>query len=127
MAENSGMSKLHIVRRMQQAVSEGNWDAFRTCLTEDAFYKVGNVIETRGPQAIAEYLIRLAKTEMLITNMVPRGSWEFEDAAIVEYDMQGTRVTDNKNVDYPCVDTYRFRGDLIYEWRVYPAFAGAGF
>jgi hypothetical protein len=34
--------------------------------------------------------------------------------------VQATRLSDGRAVEYPCVETYRFEGQKISEWRIYP-------
>jgi ketosteroid isomerase-like protein len=110
--------RLDTVQAMQAAAFEKDWERFKTYFADDVYYRVGNVLETTGPEAVAGYLRSLPSTGLTITRMDVRGAWEAGDVAVAEYTMGGFRG-DGRTVEYPCVDIYRFRGNRFQDWRVY--------
>jgi len=47
--------------------------------------------------------------------------WETDpNTLVVEMKVQATRPSSGGKVDYLCVETYRFEGNKIREWRIYP-------
>jgi limonene-1,2-epoxide hydrolase len=105
---------------MVAALTEGRWDDFIPFFTEDLFYKVGSNPPVHGGRAAADFLIDFYKV-VKPTKHVPRGAWLVdENTVIIEMDANYIRVADNKPIVVPCCDVYRFEGDLINEWRVYP-------
>jgi ketosteroid isomerase-like protein len=113
------MSKLDVVKAMQAAAFAKDWALFKSYFADQVYYRVGNVTEVNGPEAVAAYLRDLPAKGLTITRMDVRGSWETAAEAIAEYTMGGTRG-DGRAVEYPCVDIYRFEGDKFIDWRVYP-------
>jgi limonene-1,2-epoxide hydrolase len=112
-------NKIELVQAMEAAAFSGDWEVFKSFLADDVYYKVGNTAEVRGPQAVVNYLKKLLSTELAINDLQIRAAWETENEVILELNMKGLRIRDNKNVAYPCVDVYRFDGDKIRDWRVY--------
>lgn len=112
-------TKIEMVQQMEAAAFTGDWERFKSFLAADAYYRVGNTAEVRGPQAIVDYLKRLLVTDLAINDLQIRAAWETENEVILELNMKGLRIRDNRNVAYPCVDVYRFEGDKIRDWRVY--------
>ncbi len=112
-------SKTKAVTDMEAAAFAGNWELFKSYLSDDVYYRVGNTAEVRGPQAVVEYLQQLLSTKLAINDLQTRAAWETEDAVILELNMKGLRMRDNKSVAYPCIDVYRFRDGKINDWRVY--------
>jgi ketosteroid isomerase-like protein len=113
-------AKSGIIKAMQAAAFGKDWEAFKRLFADKVYYRVGNHAEATGPQAVAEYVRGLPTEHLRITRMDVRNSWETENAAVIEYDVHGVRLKDNKEVRYPCVDLYRFEGDQFKDWRVYP-------
>jgi len=119
LAENGGpASKLEVVKSMQAAAFVKDWELFKSYFADSVYYRVGNVSEVKGPEAVASYLRDLPSIGLTITRMDARGAWETDAVAIAEYSMGGTRG-DGRAVEYPCVDIYRFEGDKFIDWRVY--------
>ena len=112
------MSKLGVVKAMQAAAFAKDWALFKSYFADQVYYRVGNVMEVKGPEAVAAYLRDLPSIGLTITRMDVRGAWETDSVAIAEYTMGGTRG-DGQAVEYPCVDIYRFEGDKFIDWRVY--------
>ena len=112
-------TKIEMVQQMEAAAFTGDWERFKSFLADDAYYRVGNTTEVRGRQAIVDYLIRLLANNLAINDLQIRAAWESENEVILELNMKGVRIRDNRNVAYPCVDVYRFEGDKIRDWRVY--------
>ena len=112
-------TKIELVQQMEAAAFTGDWELFKSFLTHDAYYRVGNTAEVRGRQAIVDYLMRLLANNLAINDLQIRAAWETENEVILELNMKGLRIRDNRNVSYPCVDVYRFEGDKIRDWRVY--------
>jgi ketosteroid isomerase-like protein len=112
-------TKLKAVQDMEAAALSGDWEKVKTFFSEDVHYKVGNTAEMRGPQAVVDYLINMLSTELAVSDLQFRNAWETEEAVLLELNMAGLRMKDNRNVAYPCVDLYRFENGKIREWRVY--------
>jgi ketosteroid isomerase-like protein len=112
-------TKIQAVRDMETAAFSGDWEKFKSFLAADVYYRVGNTAEVRGPQAVVDYMIKLLSTQLAIQDMQTRAAWETPDAVILELNMKGLRMRDDKNVAYPCIDVYRFNGDKIQDWKVY--------
>jgi ketosteroid isomerase-like protein len=113
------MTKVEAVRDMESAAFSGNWEKFKSYLSDDVYYRVGNTHEGRGPQSIVDYMIKLLSSELTINDLQTRSAWETNDAVILEFNMGGLRIVDKKQVAYPCIDVYRFSGGKINDWRVY--------
>jgi ketosteroid isomerase-like protein len=113
------VSKLEVVKAMQEAAFAKDWATFESYFAENVYYRVGNILEATGPAAVASFL-RDLPARLTITGMDVRGAWETGALAIAEYTMQGIRSGDGGPVEYPCVDIYRFEGDRFSDWRVYP-------
>jgi ketosteroid isomerase-like protein len=121
-------TKLKAVQDLEAAAFSGDWDKVKTFFTGDVYYRVGNTAAVRGPQAVVDYMIKMLSTELAIGDLQFRNAWETEDAVLLELNMKGVRMKDNKSVAYPCVDLYRFKNGKIREWRVYaiePTFIAA--
>jgi ketosteroid isomerase-like protein len=112
-------TKIELVQRMEAAAFAGDWELFKSFFAEGAYYRVGNTAEVRGRQAIVDYLMRMLANDLAISDLQIREAWETENEVILELNMKGLRMRDNRNVSYPCVDVYRFEGDKIRDWRVY--------
>ncbi len=112
-------SKQDLVKAMQRAAFAKEWTLFKTYFADPIYYRVGNVTERTGPEGVATYLEELPSIGLTLTSMDVRGSWETDTAVVAEYTMGGTR-RDGQTVVYPCVDIYRFEGDKLIDWRVYP-------
>ena len=112
-------NKIERVQAMEAAAFTGDMELFKSFLTDDVYYRVGNVTEVRGPNAIVEYMGKMMTSELAINDMKIIGAWDMGDVAIVEFDIGGFRFDLNRQIRYPCIDIYRFRGDKIYDWRVY--------
>jgi limonene-1,2-epoxide hydrolase len=118
-------NKIEAVRAMESAAFSGNWDKFKSYLADDVYYRVGNTAEVRGPQAVVDYLINSFFPRLAITDLQTRAAWQDGNTVMLELNMAGHRVKDKKNISYPCIDVFRFKGDKIGDWRVYaiePAF-----
>ena len=123
MAENPQMGKRDIIKKMGEALFRRDWEQFKSFLADDILFKDGGLPDRHGPDAVADIYIQTFKTDLVLNGLKARGSWQpEEDIVIIEYVTQATRVKDNKAVEFPCTDTYRFRGDKLREWRVYPMY-----
>jgi hypothetical protein len=113
--------KSEILREFQGALRDGKPDVARSYLTDQAILKVGNRPEVSGNQAILDSLLRLFTNELRPSAADFTAVWEpAPDLLIVEMNVKATRLADNTAVEYPCVETYRFEGNKIREWRIYP-------
>jgi hypothetical protein len=114
-------SKTKILKDFQTAIGAGNTELVSSYLTESAILRVGNRKEVVGPPAILDVLFKLFTNELRPSGANFTAVWEpDEKTLVVEMIVQATRVAAGKAVDYPCVETYRFEGNKIKEWRVYP-------
>jgi limonene-1,2-epoxide hydrolase len=107
------------VEKMVEALTVEDWKSFYPYFTDDLYYKVGANYPVYGPKSAAEYLSSFYKT-VKPTKHDLRGTWQIGNTVIVEMDANYRRISDGKPVTVPCTDVYRFEGDLIKEWRVYP-------
>ncbi len=112
-------NKIERVQAMEAAAFSGDWETFKSFLADDVYYRVGNYTEVYGPQAVVEYMKKMLSTELAINDLQIRDAWEAGNTVILELNMAGLRIPDNKHVSYPCVDVYRFEGDKIRDWRVF--------
>ncbi len=105
--------------KMYEALHASNWEEFKTFFTPDVLYKIGANDPVIGPDAIAGLLQHIYKTLKLTTHNT-RGMWEIGNTIILEMDANYIHRTEKRFVQVPCTDIYRYDGDKIYEWRVYP-------
>ncbi|OUL37457.1 carboxymuconolactone decarboxylase, partial [Nostoc sp. T09] len=118
-AATSGGSLTKKLEKMYEALHAENWDEFVTFFTPNLLYKIGANDPVVGPEACRDLLTHIYKTLKLTTHNT-RGMWEIGNTIILEMDANYIQKLDKKFVQVPCVDIYRFDGDKIYEWRVYP-------
>jgi limonene-1,2-epoxide hydrolase/catechol 2,3-dioxygenase-like lactoylglutathione lyase family enzyme len=107
------------LEKMYEALHAENWDEFVTFFTPNLLYKIGANNPVIGPEACRDLLTYIYKTLKLTTHNT-RGIWEIGNTIILEMDANYIHKLDKRFVQVPCVDIYRFDGDKIYEWRVYP-------
>ncbi|OUL18130.1 hypothetical protein BV378_37395 [Nostoc sp. RF31YmG] len=107
------------LEKMYEALHAENWEEFVTFFTPDLLYKIGANDPVIGPEACRDLLTHIYKTLKLTTHNT-RGIWEIGNTIILEMDANYIHKLDKRFVQVPCVDIYRFNGDKIYEWRVYP-------
>jgi ketosteroid isomerase-like protein len=112
-------TKVQAVQEMEQAAFAGNWDKFRSFLSDDIYFRCGNTGELRGAPGVVDFMITMLTKRLALNDLQVRSAWETEDAVIMEFDMKGLRMRDNKNVAFPCLDIYRFGDGKIRDWRVY--------
>jgi|ERR1051326_5440695 ketosteroid isomerase-like protein len=112
-------TKVQAVQEMEQAAFAGNWDKFKSFLADDIYFRCGNTAEVKGPDEVLKFMITMLSSRLALNDLQVRSAWETEDAALLEFDMKGLRMSDNKNVTFPCLDIYRFEGGKIRDWRVY--------
>jgi limonene-1,2-epoxide hydrolase len=106
-------------KKMVEALTVEDWEAFYPFFTEDLFYKVGANKPLHGSKAAAGFLSNFYQI-IKPTKHDIRGTWQIENTVIIEMDANYKRVSDGKKITVPCTDIYRFQEDLIKEWRVYP-------
>jgi ketosteroid isomerase-like protein/catechol 2,3-dioxygenase-like lactoylglutathione lyase family enzyme len=121
----SGGSLTKTLEKMYEALHAENWDQFMTFFTPNLLYKVGANDPVIGPEACRDLLSHIYKTLKLTTHNT-RGIWEIGNTIILEMDANYIHKQDKRFVQVPCVDIYRFDGDKIYEWRVYPDASATG-
>jgi SnoaL-like domain len=110
-----------ILKDFQGAIASGNSDSAKSHLTANAILRVGNRHEVTGAQAVMNSLWNLFARELRPTGATFVGVWETDPKTLVlEMNVQATRPSDGSSLEYPCVETYRFEGDKIREWRIYP-------
>lgn len=105
--------------KMYEALHAENWDEFMTFFTPNLLYKIGANDPVIGPEACRDLLTHIYKTLKLTTHNT-RGMWEIGNTIVLEMDANYVHKEEKRFVQVPCVDIYRFEGDKIYEWRVYP-------
>jgi len=107
---------------LETAAYRGDWDQFRSSLTEDVRFAVGSVSEVTGPQAVADYSRKTQTGDHQPNGADIRGSWERDNGVIIGMVVHARRAGDGKTVSDPSVGTFRFRGDKVSEWRTYPVY-----
>ena len=122
-ASSGSLSKK--LEKMYEALHAENWDEFMTFFTPDILYKIGVNPPVIGPEACRDLLQHIYKTLKLTTHNT-RGMWEIGNTIVLEMDANYVHKEDKRFVQVPCVDIYRFQGDKIYEWRVYPDASATG-
>ncbi|WP_244887744.1 nuclear transport factor 2 family protein [Anabaena cylindrica] len=110
---------LQRIGKMYEALHAENWEEFKTFFTPDLLYKVGANEPVIGPDACCNLLQHIYKVLKLTTHN-SRGTWVVDNTVILEMDANYVNKMDKRFVQVPCTDIYRFDGDRIYEWRVYP-------
>ncbi|BAY13236.1 nuclear transport factor 2 family protein [Calothrix sp. NIES-2098] len=118
-ATASNGSLLTIIGKMYEALHAENWDEFMSFFTPNLLYKVGANDPVIGPEACRDFLVNIYKVLKLTTHNA-RGTWEIGNTVILEMDANYVNKVDKRFIQVPCTDIYRFDGDRIYEWRVYP-------
>jgi limonene-1,2-epoxide hydrolase len=114
------VSLIEKVEQMVGYLTVEDWESFYPFFTEDLLYKVGASEPMIGAKAAAEFLGSFYQIIKPASHVV-RGAWELDGGVvIIEMDANYTRIADDKSITVPCCDVYRFEGDLIKEWRVYP-------
>jgi ketosteroid isomerase-like protein len=114
------VSKMELLDALQGAIVAGDWYTVKSFLTENAILRVGNRSEVVGPQAILDALLDLFAKELKATNASYTGVWDPDNVLVLEMNVQATRMSDGRAIEYPCVETYRFEGQKVSEWRIYP-------
>jgi alkylhydroperoxidase/carboxymuconolactone decarboxylase family protein YurZ/catechol 2,3-dioxygenase-like lactoylglutathione lyase family enzyme/limonene-1,2-epoxide hydrolase len=115
----SGGSLTKTLEKMYEALHAENWDEFVTFFTPNLLYKIGANEPVVGPEACRDLLMHIYKT-LKLTSHNARGMWEISNTIILEMDANYVHKLDKRFVQVPCTDIYRFEGDKICEWRVYP-------
>lgn len=114
-------SKHDIFLDFQNASRSGNLDVARSYLADRAILRIANRPEVTGPQAIMGALGDLFTREIRPSNASFTGVWEPDPSSLViEMQVDASRISDGRAIKYPCVETYRFEGHKIKEWRIYP-------
>ena len=116
---SSGVSLATRLEKMYEALHAENWDEFMTFFTPNLLYKIGANEPVIGPEACRDLLMHIYKTLKLTTHNT-RGMWELGNTIILEMDANYVHKLEKRFVQVPCTDIYRFEGDKIFEWRVYP-------
>jgi hypothetical protein len=73
-----------------------------------------------GPQALLDTLLSAFSNELTPVGANFTGVWEPDNVLVVEMDVQAINPKTGQKIVYPCVETYRFEGQKISEWRIYP-------
>jgi limonene-1,2-epoxide hydrolase len=107
------------VNSMVEDLRAENWERLQGYCTPDMLFKVGAASVRYGPQAAADFL-RTFFQDVKPDQRTIRGSWQSGDTVIVELDAHYRRLRDGQILTVPCTEVYRFSGDRIREWRVYP-------
>jgi ketosteroid isomerase-like protein len=119
MSELSVKSRKTRVEEMVQAATAENWEVFLGYFSRDLYYKLGVAEPLHGPEACRDALAAIYKKLKPAVHEV-RGIWEIQNVVLVEMIAHYVSVAEGRPVSVPCCDVYRFEGDLIKEWRVYP-------
>lgn len=112
--------KMEIHSAFQAAIASGNWELFKSYLTPNAVVQVSNRPEIVGPQAILDTLLNAFGSILTPVGANFTGVWEPDNVLVVEMVVQAVDPKSGRKIEYPCVETYRFEGQKISEWRIYP-------
>ncbi len=112
-------TKTQAVQAMEQAAFAGDWDRFKSFLADDVYFRCGNTAELTGSDGVVKFMMTMLSSRLALNDLQVRSAWETDGAVLMEFDMKGLRIRDNKNVIFPCLDIYRFGGGKIRDWRVY--------
>jgi ketosteroid isomerase-like protein len=112
-------TKLQTVQAMEQAAFAGDWEKFKSFLADDVYFRCGNTAELNGPENVAQFMITMMTSRLALNDLQIKSAWETDDAVLMEFNMKALRMSDNKNVSFPCTDIYRFGDGKIRDWRVY--------
>ena len=119
-SETVGVDLPTRIGAMYAALHKEDWETFKTFFTESVLYKIGANDPVVGPNNIAGMLSEIYKT-LKLTSHNQRGFWVVDgNTVILEMDANYVNKKQEKFVQVPCTDIYRFEGDKIFEWRVYP-------
>ena len=114
------MTKLESVTAMEQSAFAGDWNKFGSFLAPDVAFRCGNAEVIRGPEGVVNFMQEMLRSRLALNDLKVRSAWETDDAVIMEFDMKAVRGRDKKNVEFPCLDIYRFGTDgKIHDWRVH--------
>jgi hypothetical protein len=113
------MSKLDIISKLSNLLKDPTWEESHPFFTKDVFYKIGAEKPVFGPKAMTDRLSAFYKAFIPSGHPI-REAWEIGNTVILEIDAYYTRASDGKRFTIPCVDIYKFEGEQIKEWRVYP-------
>jgi FAD/FMN-containing dehydrogenase/ketosteroid isomerase-like protein len=112
--------KMEIHSAFQGAIASGNWELFKSMLTPNAIVQVSNRPEIVGPDAILNTLLAAFGKDLQPVGANFTGVWEPDNVLVVEMVVQAIDPKTGQKIEYPCVETYRFEGQRISEWRIYP-------
>lgn len=113
-----------ILNDFETALVSGKAEQAKSYLTENASLRIGNRNPVSGADTVMQTLNKLFTRELRPTNAKFTGVWETDPGTlVVEMIVQAIIPSNGKSVEYPCVETYRFEGDKIKDWRVYPLLA----
>ena len=119
-SETGGVDLPARIGAMYAALHKEDWETFKTFFTDSVLYKIGANDPVVGPNNIAGMLSEIYKT-LKLTSHNQRGFWVVDgNTVILEMDANYVNKKQEKFVQVPCTDIYRFEGDKIFEWRVYP-------
>ena len=119
-SETVGVDLPTRIGAMYAALHKEDWETFKTFFTDSVLYKIGANDPVVGPNNIAGMLSEIYKT-LKLTSHNQRGFWVVDgNTVILEMDANYVNKKQEKFVQVPCTDIYRFEGDKIFEWRVYP-------
>jgi ketosteroid isomerase-like protein len=120
-----------LVPAIFDAIDRGDLDTVGGILADNAEIFFGNTGPIHGRQAFAELYAQFMGTIAAVRHELHELWQAREDAAVwiarltVHYRTKGGSA-----VSLPCCNVFRFRGDVISEYRVYmditPVFAGSG-
>jgi limonene-1,2-epoxide hydrolase len=108
-----------VVDKMLEELGAENWERLQDYFTSDMLLKVGAAPARFGPRAATDYL-RTFYRDLKPHDRTIRGSWQNGTTVIIELDAHYRRLRDGRIVTVPCTEVYRFVGNQICEWRMYP-------
>ena len=109
-----------ILMLFQGALRSGDFAGAASHLTNTVVLRISNQAEVTGVGAVMGALGNLVTTVLRPLDADVTGIWEPDGVLIIRMNVTAMRLTDGKEVKYECVETYRFDGDKICEWRIYP-------
>ncbi len=111
--------QLNAVGATSAAIVAQDWEAVKTHLADDIFYKVGSGEPRYGPQAVVDFFKETFKNTAVFAGHEVRKLWQEPDTIAIEMDAYYEMVPNKERVTIACCDIYRMEGNKIKEWRVY--------
>lgn len=113
------------VEEIEAAIGRGDWARVSERVAEDVSYTVGAGPQRRGVDGLRRYMEAQARA-FTWTGHDEELALETGQTLVMEVTSHLRRIADGAAVTLPCTDIYRFRDDLLFDWRVYADLGAIG-